>query len=176
VDAEAIKKAPDLAAWRGRKYVLERNELEAFLRSLEEVYDVVVRLLDDASELGSRDGTHDPSVASGPGENAHRLPSRMCGAVASASTLDARALRALATLDPVRDICGILGVESRFNKPIDFTSALTWRFPLVVPTGFEPDLPERPACRAAPAPDGTHDGVQERGSSAVARRSMGTSR
>jgi hypothetical protein len=57
VDAEAIKKAPDLAAWRGRKYVLARNELEAFLRSLEEVYDVVVRLLDDASGKSSRDGT-----------------------------------------------------------------------------------------------------------------------
>jgi hypothetical protein len=57
VDAEEIKKAPDLVAWRGRKYVLARNELEAFLRSLEEVYDVVVRLLDDASEKGSRDGT-----------------------------------------------------------------------------------------------------------------------
>jgi hypothetical protein len=56
VDAEAIKKAPDLAAWRGRKYVLAPNELEAFLRSLEEVYDVVVRLLDDASGKGSRGG------------------------------------------------------------------------------------------------------------------------
>jgi hypothetical protein len=44
-------------AWRGRKYVLARNELEAFLRSLEEVYDVVVRLLDDASGKGSRGGT-----------------------------------------------------------------------------------------------------------------------
>jgi len=53
VDAEAIKKAPDLAAWRGRNYVLARNELEAFLRSLEEVYDVVVRLLDDASGKGT---------------------------------------------------------------------------------------------------------------------------
>jgi len=57
VDAEAIKKAPDLAAWRGRKYVLARKEVEAFLRSLEEVYDVVVRLLDDVSGKGNRDRT-----------------------------------------------------------------------------------------------------------------------
>jgi hypothetical protein len=49
----------------------------------------VVRL-DDASGESSRAAPHDPSVASRPGENAHRFPSRMCSAVASASTRDAR--------------------------------------------------------------------------------------
>lgn len=45
VDAEAIQKVPDLAAWRGRKYVLGRREVEDFLRSLEEAYNAVVGLL-----------------------------------------------------------------------------------------------------------------------------------
>lgn len=49
VDAEAIKKVLGLAAWRGRKYVLARSEVEAFLRTLEEAYDVVVELLETAS-------------------------------------------------------------------------------------------------------------------------------
>jgi hypothetical protein len=49
VDAKAINKVPDLAAWRGRKYVLARSEVEAFLQSLKEAYDVVVRLLEAAS-------------------------------------------------------------------------------------------------------------------------------
>jgi len=46
VDAEAIKKVLGLAAWRGRKYVLARSEVEAFLRTLEEAYDVVVQVLE----------------------------------------------------------------------------------------------------------------------------------
>jgi hypothetical protein len=45
IDAEAIRKVPDLAAWRGRKYVLSRKEVEAFLRYLEGAYDLVLRLL-----------------------------------------------------------------------------------------------------------------------------------
>jgi hypothetical protein len=49
VDADAIKKVPDLAAWRGRKYVLARREIEAFLQSLNEAYDAVVGLLEAAS-------------------------------------------------------------------------------------------------------------------------------
>jgi len=48
VDADAIKKVPALAAWRGRKYVLARSEIEAFLHSLNEAYDAVVRLLEAA--------------------------------------------------------------------------------------------------------------------------------
>jgi hypothetical protein len=73
VDAEAIKKAPELEAWRGRKYVLARNELEAFLRSLEEVYDVVVRLLDHASGKGSRDGTAHRPQPPGPKPSGDRV-------------------------------------------------------------------------------------------------------
>jgi hypothetical protein len=49
VDAEAIKKVPDLAAWRGRRYVLARREIEAFLQALKEAYDAVVPLLEAAS-------------------------------------------------------------------------------------------------------------------------------
>jgi Zn ribbon nucleic-acid-binding protein len=49
VDAEAIKRVPGLATWQGRKYVLARNEVQAFLRSLGETYNVVVRLLIAAS-------------------------------------------------------------------------------------------------------------------------------
>lgn len=60
VDAEAIKKVPDLSAWQGRKYLLARSEIEAFLHSLEEAYDVVVRLLEAASGKGNRDSTASP--------------------------------------------------------------------------------------------------------------------
>jgi hypothetical protein len=49
VDAEAIKKVRDLAAWRGRKYVLARSEIEAFLQTLNEAYDAVVRVLEAAT-------------------------------------------------------------------------------------------------------------------------------
>jgi hypothetical protein len=49
VDAEAIKRVPGLATWKGRKYVLARNEVQAFLRSLGGAYDVVVRVLIAAS-------------------------------------------------------------------------------------------------------------------------------
>ena len=52
VDADAIKKVPDLAAWRGRKYVLARREIEAFLQSLNEAYDAIVKLLEAASSSG----------------------------------------------------------------------------------------------------------------------------
>jgi hypothetical protein len=45
VDAQAINKVPGLAAWRGRKYVLARREVESFLQSLSEAYDALVRLL-----------------------------------------------------------------------------------------------------------------------------------
>lgn len=60
VDAEAIKKVPDLSAWQGRKYLLARSEIEAFLHSLEEAYDVVVRLLEAASGKDNRDSTDSP--------------------------------------------------------------------------------------------------------------------
>jgi len=46
-----------------------------------------------------------------------RIPQCRPQGWASASTLDP--FRALATLDPVREICGISGVESRFNKRMD---------------------------------------------------------
>jgi hypothetical protein len=49
VDADAIKKVPDLATWRGRKYVLARSEIEAFLQSLNKAYDAIVKLLEAAS-------------------------------------------------------------------------------------------------------------------------------
>ena len=39
---------------------------------------------------------------------------------ASVTTLDARNLWRLATVDPVRDIAGYPVFESRFNEPIDF--------------------------------------------------------
>jgi hypothetical protein len=45
VDDDAVKKAPDLASWHGRTYGLARDEVQAFLRSLEKTYDVVLRLL-----------------------------------------------------------------------------------------------------------------------------------
>jgi hypothetical protein len=63
---------------------------------------------------------HDPSASSESGENATPT-SKPDSAMrwASASTLEGRTFRALASLDPVRDICGISGVESRFNEPID---------------------------------------------------------
>lgn len=49
VDAQAINKVPGPAAWRGRKYVLARREVESFLQSLSEAYDGVVRLLEATS-------------------------------------------------------------------------------------------------------------------------------
>jgi hypothetical protein len=45
------------------------------------------------------------------------------GCSSSASTLDARTLPDLATLDATRDILGIFGVESRFNPPNAFRLA-----------------------------------------------------
>jgi hypothetical protein len=49
LDSVCCFEVPDLAAWRGRKYVLARGEIEAFLQSLNEAYDGVVRLLEAAS-------------------------------------------------------------------------------------------------------------------------------
>jgi hypothetical protein len=63
VDADAIKKVPDLAAWRGRKYVLARREIEAFLQSLNEAYDGVVRLLEAASFQAGKPTQHGASSA-----------------------------------------------------------------------------------------------------------------
>lgn len=58
VDAQAINKVPGLAAWRGRKYVLARREVESFLQSLSEAYDAVVRLLEaTSSRRASQRGT-----------------------------------------------------------------------------------------------------------------------
>ncbi len=56
VDSEAIKKAPDLAAWRGRRYVLARGEVQAFLGCLEEAYEAIVPLLEAASRPTSETG------------------------------------------------------------------------------------------------------------------------
>ena len=45
VDDDAVAQAPELASWHGRKYPLSRDEVLEFLGSLEEAYDIVLRLL-----------------------------------------------------------------------------------------------------------------------------------
>ena len=118
VDAEAIKKAPDLAASRGRKMCWHGRSSKPSSVPWRRTMTLWSGCWMTPRGRAAAAVPHDPSVASGPGENAHRLPSRMCRPLASASTRDARTPSPLATHDPTRVFSGYPAFESRFNEPI----------------------------------------------------------